>query len=273
MRIWSLFPIFGMESRLVGILSTPIYLVTEAMLVRRSQKVITVSEGISILFSRYYKCPQTKVEVVRNLPSREEIPQPRDPAKNSTPGLFLIAYVGGIDGQRRRELGRFIEAISILKRTSSVRYVLKIVGGAGLGTAPPKELVTLAEELSVSDRVEFYGRVPQDEALAVAASADLGLIGSEKNVYTDITLPNKLFQYILLGVPILTSDIDGVRRVAGDGVSYYADNDPESLARIIEGIKRDLPGIKMRSLELRQRALRDLTWENEKEKYLGIFNR
>ena len=269
---WLLFPLFS-ERRSIGVSSTPVYFITEAALVRRSHKIITVSQGMKALFARYYKCPPAKVEVVRNLPSRVRMLQPLNSTRKSDPDMFLIVFFGGIDGGRRRELSQFIKAIGILKRTSKVRYVIKIVGGDPFLKAGPRELTALAEEQSVSDRVEFCGWLPWDEVLSIIASADLGLIGLDKNAYTDIALPNKLFQYMLLGVPILTSDLDEVRRLVGNGVSYYDDNDPESLARIIEGIQKDLPGTRTRALELRQQALRDLTWENEEEKYLRIFNR
>jgi glycosyltransferase involved in cell wall biosynthesis len=272
---WPLLTIYSSRSRLFGVASAPLHFICEAITIRHSRRVIAVSEGMVDVFARYYRCPPSKVVIVRNLPSMAEIADLESARGRSTelarPNSLRLVYFGTMDRLRTGELSRFIRAISILKNSSETEYTLKIIGGDVVHMLPPKALMDLAETLGVSDRVHFLGWVPMDEALGVVASADVGLIGVEKNLYADIALPQKLFQYMLVGVPILTSELEEVKRLVGSGVSYYQDNAPESLAKTLEGIRRDLPALRRRALELNQRALRNLTWENDEEKYVSVF--
>lgn len=269
---WPLLALFAFRNLLVGLASAPLLFLSELVLVRHARKVITVSEGVRSFMARSYGCSPAKIQIIRNYPSQSDrLPQAR-PREPSVKDSFKLVYIGGIDGLRRNELSRFIRAMKILRDISPAKYTLTIVGAEANGRPAPEALVSLAGSLGVSDCVKFTGWIPHEETLRYASSADLGLIGCEKNAYSDLGLANKLFEYILVGLPVLTADLSEFRRVVGERISYYQDNDPRALAKTIEDIRSNYSQVQLRALELENDAISRMTWGNEEEMYVGIFN-
>src|SRR4029453_977833 len=87
---------------------------------------------------------------------------------------------------------------------------LVLLGGGGLAPA----LRDLADQLAVGERVHLLAPVPSAEVVAYAASGTIGvspIIPSCLNYR--YSLPNKLFQYMAAGIPVVASDFDQVRDV------------------------------------------------------------
>ncbi len=79
----------------------------------------------------------------------------------------------------------------------------------GYGNAYYKrKLETIAAGLNIDKQLAFFGPVPSDQVTLYAASADLGIAAIE-NVCLSYYYcsPNKLFEYLLAGVPVIASDL------------------------------------------------------------------
>jgi len=75
-----------------------------------------------------------------------------------------------------------------------------------------RELETTADELGVGARVHWFGSVPYDELHAVTCSADIGLCLIEPVSQSyEYALPNKLFEYMMAGIPSLVTDLPALR--------------------------------------------------------------
>ena len=71
-----------------------------------------------------------------------------------------------------------------------------------------------ARDQGLAERVHFLGPVAADEVVAYSASADVGvspLLASAPSYA--LSLPNKLFQYMAAGLPVVASDFPHVREV------------------------------------------------------------
>jgi glycosyltransferase involved in cell wall biosynthesis len=145
---------------------------------------------------------------------------------------------------------------------------LRIVGSLTIGGGPASELVALSKRLGVENVVDFVGWMSLREAFEEMRRASLCIIASERNGYTDLSLPHKLFQYILLGKPVLTANLTEVRRLFGNGIEYYDDNDPATIAKSIETIRENLTDFNQRALELRDVRMKELTWDEEARRYV-----
>jgi hypothetical protein len=95
-------------------------------------------------------------------------------------------------------------------------------------------LLTMASDLGLSGRVNLLPLAPPDQMAVLAAPYDLGL-----SLETDVTesrrlcLTNKIFTYLLAGVPVMMSDTPAQRALApdlGDAVSLVALADPAGIA-------------------------------------------
>lgn len=144
------------------------------------------------------------------------------------PDIYKLLYVGFITVERG--LDDIIRALRLTKQQGlpARLYV------AGSGNYEP-QLRKLAESEGVTDLVRFTGFVPFDQIRFYVRKSDLCIIPHVRSKFIDTTMPNKLFQYMLMGKPVLVSDAKPLARVARDctcGFVFQSGN-PESAALAI----------------------------------------
>lgn len=133
--------------------------------------------------------------------------QPRPAAVRDTFRAYWFSQTVGLD----RGLQQFIQAMA---RTRT-RVTLDIRGGNRWGHG--ERLVELARGLGIGDRVNLLPVAPPEEMARLAACYDIGL-----SLETDISenrrlcLTNKIFTYLLAGVPVLLSDTPAQSALAPD---------------------------------------------------------
>lgn len=169
------------------------------------------------------------IDVVRNTPPMATLPS--EPVAESTAAgaLLEVVYLGLFEIQRG--IGELLEAGALLRRAGHPVRIVLVGGGrdemmfrrqaAGLDLGP--------------DQVEFTGFLPHDEALARVARADVGVNPIHRNAKHDTTLPNKLFDYMAAGLPVLTSDsMPSARVVQATGCgAVFRSGDPADLVRAL----------------------------------------
>ncbi len=80
-----------------------------------------------------------------------------------------------------------------------------------------KKFEAEANNSNCSDRIHFLGAVNHTELLTYTASADIGLALIENiSISYYYALPNKLFEYIMAGIPILASNLPQMKKVIDD---------------------------------------------------------
>jgi glycosyltransferase involved in cell wall biosynthesis len=228
-------------------------LACEWLFVRLANRTITASPGYADVISRRYHV--ARPQVIRNIPELPEQPQlSGDPAEDGDSGFV---YVGALTRNRGIEV-----SIRAIARAPGAR--LRLLGP--VGAAYSAELERLAEQEGVSDRVEVAAAVPPGgviEALR-GATAGLALIQPACLSY-ELSLPNKLFEYLLAGVPVLASDLPVLGGfVTEHRVGLVADpDDPDDVAaKLVELMRPD------RNRELRAAVVetaKELRWDRESQ--------
>jgi len=113
-------------------------------------------------------------------------------AKNNNE--FLISYHGHI-----QKINGFELVIEAVKELSDVK--VKVVGlGPEIG-----RMMELVKEAGLEDRIFFLGAKPFDELLSIISQADLSLGFFRKNDKVDRVIPNKVYESIAVGLPIITT--------------------------------------------------------------------
>jgi glycosyltransferase involved in cell wall biosynthesis len=116
---------------------------------------------------------------------------------SGSPSILSISRVDAI-----KRLDDVIKAVASGKKLASAH--LHIVGKGQHREA----LGSLAKRLGVSDRVHFHGFLPDIEAMAMLNAADVFVLASERE-----GMPATLIEALLVGCPVVASDIQGNRHV------------------------------------------------------------
>lgn len=208
--------------------------------------------------------PVRRIDVVSNTPPVARTRVARPPAREPDAPLRLV-YLGIMEIPRGIE--DLVAAAALLQR-NGVRVQVDLVG-TGRDLAMFEEQ---ARALGVHGAsVRFHGYVSSHErALSVIADADIGVLPHRRCAHWDHTIPNKLFDYMAVGLPVITSDARPFARIVqeADCGEVCASRDPEDLARAIMKL-RD-PARRERHGENGRRAVRQqYNWEHDTETLLN----
>ncbi len=119
---------------------------------------------------------------------------------------LTLVYTGGMNSNRGLETT--VEAMpSILEEIPGARLIL--VGDG----AVRRDLEALVERLGLHDSITFTGWQSQDRIPSYIAGADIGLMPHLKTIHTDHTIPHKLFHYMYMGIPVVSSDCRPAQRI------------------------------------------------------------
>lgn len=120
---------------------------------------------------------------------------------------FNIVYEGNFG--KKRGLETSIDALQILKKKiTNVKVVL--VGGKDEEINYIKKY---AKEIGVIDNLICTGKVPYSDLAKYVNIADIGMVPHLKCEHTETTIPNKLFDYMCLGKPVIVSDVTPLKRI------------------------------------------------------------
>lgn len=194
---------------------------------RFSTAVLTVEERLKdILAAR--GIPRDRIHVLMNLPDdRIFAPRAAPPAKPAG-APFVLVYHGTL--ARRLGLDIAVRAVANL-RDAIPAIELRIIGAG----EERDNLIALRDQLGLSEIVRFSdGFVPVEQIPGLIADADVGLIPLRISGGTDIMLPTKLLEYVLVGIPCVTPRTGTIARYFDTGmVEFFEAESPDSLAAAI----------------------------------------
>ena len=176
----------------------------------------------------------------------------------------ILLYQGSI--QEYRGIEETIEAVTMLEDC-----VLVVIG---YGYHRPA-LEAMVRERGLTELVKFFGPIPNDELLYYTASADVGMcvIRGESLSYR-WSLPNKLFEYMMAGIPVVASDYEEMGRVVlEEGVGAVCDpDDPASIAAAVGEIVAD-PEAEARFRAATRSAITRYNWDVEERVLVDMYER
>lgn len=232
--------------------------VLERILIRFADRVITVSRTIATEYVRLYDIPEPRL--ILNCPNYVE--QQKHNLFRESLGIredqVIFLYQGGLSGGRGIEI--LLEAFSGLDSDENVLVCM--------GYGPLERLIE--EKAEVSEQIFFHPAVNPDVLLDFTSSADYGVSFIEDSCLSyRYCLPNKIFEYLMAGLPLLTSNLYEMKRlVEGEGVGVVAEENSVAGFRraVVASLGQDYAAIRDNVFLARKKYC----WE-EQEKVLKVI--
>jgi glycosyltransferase involved in cell wall biosynthesis len=219
--------------------------------VQRAKHVIFVSESCLEQF-RFSRLISKKTTILRNVIHKGRIERLLELDKNDY-GLDFV-FMGRIVHQKNPVRVAKV-ASSILKRCESSRF--GVIGGGELS----KEMEQIFEQEGVSDRVVFTGRLEYPYKALKDARCLLLCSFFEGT-------PIAALEALSLGVPVVSTPVDGLKSIIRDHENGYLSEDDEELSNFIQQILTNDDAFN----ELRKRTLHNFFSINDEYSYAHKLN-
>jgi glycosyltransferase involved in cell wall biosynthesis len=180
-----------------------------------------------------------------------------------------IVYLGGMS--RMRGLLEVLDAFAVVAKKYP-RWELCLVGSYSPASFE-KEMKDRVSALGLGANVKFIPWVPYEEKERLSSQAAMGVITYLPYSNNTSCLPNKLFDYMLVGLPVIASNFPLYREVVEPShCGLIVDPArPEEIARAMEYLIEH-PQEARQMGENGRRAVREqYNWEKESEKLLQIY--
>jgi glycosyltransferase involved in cell wall biosynthesis len=236
---------------------------------RRASRVATVNEPYAEVMERRFGV--VRPLIVMNCSYRRDLPAgpPRlfHERLGLDPAARVVLYQGGLS--RDRGIEQLIEAVPALPSDT----ILALLGYGLL----QDELERRAREPDLAGRLFVLPAVPPDELLDWVGSADVVAMPIQPSTLNHrLTTPNKLFEAMAAGVPVVASDLPGMAgivRETGCGVLC----DPTSPTAIAAAVRSILDASLPERAAYRERAIAAAhgrySWEAQVEILLAEYGR
>ena len=231
----------------------------ERAMIHNCDAVVCVSDGIADWYATHYGI--TRPLVVRNVPDQRS----RVVAKAAgdlrarcavPPNALLFLYQGRITAGRQVE--HFLE---VFAKVPPERHLVFMGQG---------ELAEAVRRANGRSNIHYHPPVPPSEVLAYTAQADVGLVGMENTCLNHwLSLPNKLFECLAAGTPVIVPDLPEMKRVVDQyrcGWSWSGET--EQLVSFIRQLSIEEVRAKQEGALV---ASRELSWETEEQGLLRLY--
>ena len=247
-----------------GSFAKRVWLSIEQSIFPKLKNVLTVNQSIASIYKKLY---DVDLKVMRNVPisgkfnseikvkSRSDLSLPQDKK-------IILLQGAGINADRGAE--EMIEAMNWID-------AFFLIVGSGDVIIDLKEKV---ENLNLSSKVMFTGRVPFEELIFYTKVADVGVtLDKDSNLNYRYSLPNKIFDYFQADLPVIASNLIEVRKVIDEyqaGI-ILSSHEPKIMASEINDFLNDTIRFNQTKKNV-QKAKAELIWENEKEVLISCYD-
>ncbi len=208
--------------------------------------------------------PTHKTVVVQNFPIFNELLDPQRLPYSKRP--HRVAYVGGITPIRgAREM---VMAMANIPEELQVRLLLA-------GRFSPEELQRELVKEPGWDRVEYVAWLSREAVARELGRARAGLVLFHPEPNHLDAQPNKIFEYMAAGLPVIASDFPLWREIVeGEGAGLLVDpEDPGAIAGAIEWLITHPGEAEAMGRRGREAVRKKYSWSLEEKKLLNLYER
>jgi len=238
--------------------------VVEKRLIKHADGIITVCDSIGDWLSDRYQDISDPV-ILRNMPYQIAEELTHQPSLKERLGIesqsIVMMYTGKITSGRGIEIG-----IHALTEVENLNLVL-----LGYGEESYVDGITkLISELGLESRVFFCDPVPYQEVTSFISGADFALVYIEPICLSyEFALPNKLFESIQAGIPIMGSGLTEIKKLVEGlqvGVCF------NSLDELVTHLNKVEPAELAKWRANIDMVKDNLCWEREESRLLELYS-
>ena len=234
--------------------------------IARTNLVVTVNLACKHIFSAR-SCKPEKIAVVMNAPDSRIFPfraagaQPstqQDPAKS-----FVFMYHGSL--VERNGLDLAVEALA-LARGKMPTAELRVYGPS---TPFLERVMETVKAKGMQDIVHYFGPRRLEDLVREIDGCDVGVIPNQRNPFTDINTPTRIFEYLAIGKPVIAPSTLGIQNYFNEeSLVFFQPGNAADLAKQMQyaySHRNDLAEIARRG----QQIYLAHTWEQERQTLLS----
>ena len=237
------------------------------MATHRAGRVLTVSEASKRDILRYFRVPESKIDVIYNAiderfgeraDGRRRSAQVRERYQLNDP---FVLYAGNI--KPHKNLERLIEAFHTLRRGGLEHVKLLIIGDEISKYATLRRAV---HRHKLHKHVRFFGFVPDKTLASLYRLAGVFVFPS---LYEGFGLPP--LEAMASGTPVITSNVSSLPEVVGDAALLIDPYDPDAIADAMRRVLTDPALARATCARAASRASQQFSWERSVRRVREIY--
>jgi len=185
---------------------------------------------------------------------------------NTSTEPFVIMYHGSI--VERNGLDLAVEALAKVHK-SIPSAELRVYGRS---TPFLEQVMARVKELGLEQNVRYLGSKRLEELVNEIESCDVGVIPNQRNAFTDINTPTRIFEYLALGKPVIAPRTVGIQDYFDpESLFYFESGDANELAERIMEVHANA-GRTLEVAERGQQVYLAHTWEQERDTLVNLVS-
>jgi glycosyltransferase involved in cell wall biosynthesis len=133
------------------------------------------------------------------------------------------------------------------------------------------QLLSLSESLGLGDHVHFHPSVPWDQLAEKLSIMDVGIVANRLNVATELMLPSKLIDYVVLNIPAIVPRLKAIQYYfSPDMVAYFEPEDVDSIVATTLNLYRD-DGRRRVQVRNARKFLDDNRWDDPQRGLKALY--
>ena len=192
----------------------------------------------------------------------------RNPHQNNKSNPFTIIYVGVITP--RRGIIEIIQAANFLDKKFNCQINI-------IGPIPDANFGKYLKKLILKSPIpfSFKGTLSYDQAMIELYNADVGIVCIQPKPYFLESLPNKMFEYMFAGLPVICSNFPFWKNIIdmnNCGITVNPLN-PIEITNAIKYLYSNPEELKIMGMNGRKLVEEQFNWENEEQKLIKLYNK
>lgn len=234
----------------------------------RAHQVVTVNIACQKVFAAR-SCPLKKIGVIMNSPDEKIFPfhaarsWPVYQGESGRP--FIVMYHGSLVERNGVDLA--VEAMAQLRDMPHVQLHI-----FGKGTPFLERVMQTVRERGLENNVYALGHRPLEDIVEAIRNCHLGVIPNQRNAFTDINTPTRIFEYLALGKPVVAPRTPGIEDYFDrESLLFFDSGNAEELAAKIRFAASN-PDPIVQITERGQQVYNDHRWERERDTLIEIVS-